>query len=96
MKHDPSTEGIKARLAGRQHAFVPGHPGALKPRAAVAAHAGTQSVGTDAGKKPDCSGDCSGPNADANASYNDQMKHATQAGAKLTAGQLVGSGEKLS
>jgi hypothetical protein len=97
MKHDPSTEGIKARLAGRQHAFVSGHPGALKPRAVVAAHAGAQSVGTNAGVKPDCSGDCSGPNADANASYNDQMDHATtRAAGKLSAGQLVGSGEKLS
>jgi hypothetical protein len=96
MKHDPSTEGIKARLAGRQHAFVPGHPGALKPGAVVAAHAGANSVGHDAGKKADCSGDCSGPNADSNASYNEQMNRATKPAGKLSAGQLVGSGAKLS
>jgi hypothetical protein len=96
MKHDPSTEAIKARLAGRQHAFVPGHPGALKPRAVVAVHAGAQSVGTDAGKKPDCSGDCSGPNADANATYNLQAMERTKPAGLLTAGQLVASGTKLS
>jgi hypothetical protein len=96
MKHDKSTEGIKARLSGRQHAFVPGHPGALPKGAVVAAHAGAQSIGTDAGKKPDCSGDCSGPNEDANASYNEQMNRATKPAGKLSAGQLVGSGEKLS
>lgn len=96
MKHDPSTENIKARLAGRQHQFVPGHPGALPKGAVVAAHAGAQSVGTDAGVKPDCSGDCSGPNVDANASYNDHMARATKPAGKLSAGQLVGSGAKLS
>jgi hypothetical protein len=96
MRHDNSTEGIKARLAGRQHAFVPGHPGALPKGAVVAAHAGAQSVGTTAGVKPDCSGDCSGPNADANAKYNAKITAATKAGAVATPGQLVGSGEKLS
>jgi hypothetical protein len=96
MRHDKSTEGFKARLAGRQHAFVPGHPGALPKGKVVAAHAGTQSVGTDAGRKPDCSGDCSGPNADANASYNERMAASTKAAGKLSAGQLVGSGVKLS
>jgi hypothetical protein len=96
MRHDKSTEGIKARLAGRQHAFVPGHPGALPKGAVVAAHAGAQSVGTNAGVKPDCSGDCSGPNTDANAAYNDQMDRTTKAAGKLSAGQLVGSGAQLS
>jgi hypothetical protein len=96
MKHDPSTEGIKARLAGRQHQFVPGHPGALPKGKVVAAHAGMQSVGTDAGKKPDCSGDCVGPNADANARYNEQTMERTKPAGKLSAGQLVGSGAKLS
>ena len=66
MKHDPSTEGIKARLAGWQHAFVPGHPGALKPRAVIAAHAGVQSVSTDAGAKPHA-------HDGANAKANDTM-----------------------
>lgn len=96
MKHDPSTEGIKARLAGRQHAFVPGHPGALRKGQVVAAHAGANAPGHDAGKPADCSGDCSGPNAAANAAYNDHMARATKPAGKLSAGQLVGSGVKLS
>jgi hypothetical protein len=94
MKHDPSTEQIKARLAGQQHQFVPGHPGALPKGKVVAAHDGRQSVGTDAGAKPDCS-DC-GPNADANASYNAQAMERTKPAGLLTAGQLVASGTKLS
>lgn len=95
MRHDDkSTKGIVARLKGRQHAFVPGHPGALKSRKVVAAHAGTQSVGTDAGVKP-CAHDCSGPNADANAAYNKAAQHSTRAAGSATPGQIVGSGIKL-
>jgi hypothetical protein len=84
MKHDPSTEGIKARLAAPRSPKVVTH------------HGGVNSVGHDAGKPADCSGDCSGPNADANAAYNDHMARATKPAGKLSAGQLVGSGEKLS
>jgi hypothetical protein len=82
MKHDPSTEQIKARLAAPRSPKV------------VAAHAGANSVGHDSGKPADCSGDCSGPNAAANAAFNSNAAKATRA-AKLTAGQLVGSGVKL-
>ena len=91
---DKSTKGITARLKGRQHAFVPGHPGALKSRAVVAAHAGAQSVNTDAGKKP-CAHDCSGPNEAANAAYNEAAQHATRPAGSATPGQIVGSGIKL-
>jgi hypothetical protein len=83
MKHDRSTEAIKARLATPRSAKV------------VAAHAGANSVGHDTGKPADCSGDCSGPNASANAAFNANAAKTTRAG-KLTAGQLVGSGVKLS
>jgi len=77
MRHDPSTEGIKDRLHGRQS------------RKAVQAHAGVQSVGTDAGKKP-CAHDCSGPNAAANAAFN----AAATAGPRETtdAARLIGAG----
>ncbi|HUI12574.1 MAG TPA: hypothetical protein VL048_03785 [Xanthobacteraceae bacterium] len=91
---DKSTKGITARLRGRQHAFVPGHPGAIKSRAVVAAHAGAQSVNTDAGKKP-CAHDCNGPNAAANAAYNQQAQHASRPAGSATPGQIVGSGIKL-
>jgi len=61
MKHDPSTEAIKGKLA------------TPRSRKVVEAHAGVASVNTDGGAKPrqhDCY-KC-GPNADANAAFNQQ------------------------
>lgn len=61
MKHDRSTEAIKAKLATPRSPKV------------VEAHAGVASVNTDGGTPPrqhDC--DCNGPNAAANAEFNQQ------------------------
>lgn len=87
---DKSTDAITARLNGRQHAFVPGHPGALKPRSVVAAHAGVQSVGTVSGRKPKAH-DCAdgGCNKAANQKFNDAVSNPRET---TKPGQLVAAG----